>query len=404
MINENELNKKLNEISQIVSLNYVNEPHVGVLDGVAGNALFLFYYAEYLNDDRYADIGMELISFCIDKINNGYNFPTYCNGIAGLGWTIQHLNNENFIDLDCDLLLSQFDEFLYSQMNFDLAEGNFDFLHGAIGYGYFFLKRFQSTNNMELKQLYRNYLSKIVEELNLLVVRDGAKYKWRFNSEFNNLNFKYDLGLSHGITSIINFLSRISDIETLKDLTINLIEGTVNFILSTKNLNNNPYSFYPNFVEDGVAPIYNSRLAWCYGDLGIGITLLRTSSCLQNSYLNKEAMKILNHSVFRREDTETMVIDSSLCHGAHGNAQIYIYLNSIVPNDKFKDSISYWINNGISRSFHIEGYAGYKHWSAVEGEWINKLSLLEGVSGIGLNIIDYLSKKPNTWDECLMIN
>ena len=69
-----------------------------------------------------------------------------------------------------------------------------------------------------------------------------------------------------------------------------------------------------------------------------------------------------------------------------------------------KDRTDFWINDGIQQATFKDGYAGYKQWNGLEKEWTPKLSLLEGITGIGLVIIDYLSDEVNSWDECSIIS
>ena len=55
-------------------------------------------------------------------------------------------------------------------------------------------------------------------------------------------------------------------------------------------------------------------------------------------------------------------------------------------------------------SVYNDGYAGFKQWEGNSEEWSPKTSLLEGIAGIGLSIIDYLSEEPNTWDKCILLH
>ncbi len=398
------LNEKLAIISDLLCKKYKNMTHVGAIGGISGSALFQFYYAKYLNIDKYADIGTEIIFYCIEKINNGYSFPTFCDGIAGLGWTIQHLKTKDFIEIDCDSLLLPFDDYLFNQMIIDLKVGNYDFLHGALGYGFYFLSRYENTENFNLKTTYKSYILKLVTYLEELSVAEGSTLKWESVLDMDKGTKGFNLGLSHGIPSILNFLSRLYCFNEFKESTHRLILGSTDYILSLEDVNHKNLSLFPNSVEANVAPTYKSRIAWCYGDLGIGISLLRAGKVLNDNKLRQQALEILSHSANRKTDDETLVIDAGICHGSYGNALIYQKLAKNEKNRSFEQMFHYWIADGIKRATYSDGYAGYKQWSAFHKEWMPELNLLEGISGIGLVIIDALSKESNTWDECLLIS
>ena len=68
------------------------------------------------------------------------------------------------------------------------------------------------------------------------------------------------------------------------------------------------------------------------------------------------------------------------------------------------ESANFWIADGIRKASYKDGYAGYKQWNGLTKDWTSELSLLEGVAGIGLVLIDHLSEESNFWDECLMIS
>ena len=98
------IEKQLRGIADKAALKYKETIDIGILTGQSGIALFQFYCSKHFDDDSFSETGIEIISNCMDRINDGYSHPTYCNGIAGFGWTLQHLLDEDFIELDINLL------------------------------------------------------------------------------------------------------------------------------------------------------------------------------------------------------------------------------------------------------------------------------------------------------------
>jgi len=398
------LEKKLIEIHHILESNYHKEKDIGALSGLSGISLFYFYYSKYLNID--SDIGLDIISNCIDKINTNYDYPTFCTGIAGLAWVCDHLEKEKFIEIDNDILLSGFDDYLYKAMINDFKKNNYDFLHGGIGYAFYFLTRYENTSSKRLKNKYQDILLEVIYYLRKLSEKEGEnKIKWASIIDRDTNEQGYNLSLSHGMSSIIGILTKLHEKESFKEATSPLLKGAINYILSFKNLEEKDVSVFPDTIPRTDKKLdYNSRLAWCYGDLGIGIRLWFAAKTLNNEELKATAISILKHTALRVDKKETKVLDASICHGSYGNAQIFNRMYKETNIKEFKTATNFWIQDGINKAIHKDGYAGYKQLKGNKGNWESETNLLEGVAGIGLVIIDYLSDFDSNWDTCLMIS
>ncbi|TMM59138.1 hypothetical protein FEE95_06820 [Maribacter algarum] len=404
MVNRELLEQKLSDIHLIIKENYQSENDIGVLGGLSGLALFEFYYSKHLDIEEPSDIGVEIISRGISKINNGYGLATFCSGIAGFGWVLDHLNNKEFIELDNDTLLEPLDSYLSDFMLSELNNGNYDFLHGSLGCGLYFLKRFKSTHNNELRTKYHEKLIRLIELLKDSSENENSMTKWKSILDNEKGNEGYNLSLSHGISSVINFITRLSLEAEFKPMVEPILKQAIAYVLSFKMNAPENLSLFPSWITDSEPIEYQSRISWCYGDLGIGITLLQASKAIESDNLKKDAIEILKHAAKRRTMETTRIIDAGLCHGSYGNAQIFnrIYQETKISN--FQETALYWIQDGLNKAVHEDGYAGYKQWGGLEQVWKSELSLLEGVAGIGLSIIDFLSTDENSWDECLLLS
>jgi len=399
------LEKKLREIDLLIKEHYDETQHTGVLAGLSGISLFQFYYSKYLDINTNADIGVDIISKCIDKINNGYNYPTFCTGIAGLGWTLDHLEQEGFVDIESDELLPQFDDYLYGSMLSDLKNENYDFLHGGIGYSFYFLNRYRNTKSESLKNKYKNILFEFIDLLEGLSEKaDENQIKWMSVLNHDTGEKGYNLSLSHGMSSIIGILTKLQEFDIFKNKTEPLLKGAINYILSVKNQDTDAISCFPSTVLKNGTTHKQSRVAWCYGDLGIGIRLWFASKVLKDETLKNTAISTLKHNALRKKPENTSVIDASICHGSYGNAQIFNRMFKETGILEFKTATDFWIQDGIDRAIHEDGLAGYKQFKGSDNGWTNEIILLEGIAGIGLTIIDYLASFNTNWDECLMIS
>lgn len=403
MLSKVSLNLKLKEIAAVLEVRGDESPDVGVLGGTSGVAMFFFYYAKYRNDSRYTEIGYQLLKKSVEILSNEYSLATYCSGIAGASWVFEHLSQEGLIEVDNDHLLPEIDAYLHQKMEYELQRGHYDFLHGAIGYGLYFLKRFGNTKSPSLRKQYESYLKELLQGLKDIAEEDASGLKWPSQITINDESQKaYNLSLSHGISSVINFLTRICKYKELTKEGLPLLEGAVGYLLSQEH----PVGdcLFPSTVpaKAGIKS-EESRLAWCYGDLGLGMSLFNASKILGDSALAQNAIRILKYTERRKGAVACNVVDASPCHGAFGIAHIYSTIFKETQITSFKESADYWMREGLAMGVDKHGYAGYRQFR-MDKPWTNEISVLEGIAGIGLVIISYLADFDANWGESLLID
>ena len=398
------LEEKLGEIASSIEANYKTEEHIGALSGLSGIALFQFYYAKYTDNNAAAQLGMEMISHCVEKVNEGYTFPTFCTGIAGFGWVLEHLKEKDMIDSDNDELLAPLDNYLYSIMANDMKKGYYDYLHGAIGYALFFLKRFQNTDSDALRKRYRTFLDNFIQMLRDLSELDGSGgLRWKSDINYSEPTRGYNLSLSHGISAIIAILTKLFLEEEFRDQSSDLLLGALKYVQSQQSKDFKSFSLFPNYICIDEKKDEPSRLAWCYGDLGIGYQFWQASKVLKDEKLQNQAIEIFMHAARRKSPDQSFVMDADICHGAFGIGRIFRNIHWEKGIDELEEAASYWIKTGLDMGNYSDGFGGFKHWDGRTKDWSNKLSVLEGVAGIGLISIDLISEFNSSWDECLLL-
>lgn len=400
ILNNKIIKNKISEVANILEKGIKNIDNKYLVSGKTGISLFFFYYAKYKNEQKYYEKGFELISEVFDEINKGFNYHTFSGGLAGIGWTINHLSKNDFIDADTDEILANIDVFLSKTMLNDIKKGNYDFLHGAIGTGLYFLNRLPDKKAC-------HFLNQLIDELDNISEKNAdGTIKWEAILDREKGTTGYNLCLAHGMASIIIFLSKAYKQNIHKEKALDLIKGAVKFILQNKQDTNKYISNFPSWIEKNKQNHgRNSRLAWCYGDLGIGISLYQTAKIIKNQDLEKEAIEILLHSAKRRDLKENMVVDAGLCHGTASIAHIYNRMYHYTGIEIFKESAIYWFNETIKMAKFEDGFAGYKAWRTPDyGGWTNEAGLLEGIAGIGLSFISAISEIEPKWDESFLLS
>lgn len=398
---EQKLLNKLNEIGECFHKHQTTGNEQGVLSGETGLALFLFYFSKFSKDETFSDIGLNILEKSVEKVNSGYSLPTFCAGISGAAWVFNHLESHGFLAIDNDEFLPDLDKHIFTSMMVDIKSGNYDFLHGSLGNSYYFFYRFKNTKSKLLKEKYKDGILKFIEELERISEFEGDRIKWATKFDIKNNFTTYNLSLSHGISSIINFLSLLYTFEEFRQPVEKILLGSINFVLSYYNKNRDTISLFPSYIRQNEDNQWNTRVAWCYGDLGIGLSLWKASRALNDIDLEKFSIDILSHTASRNTPSNTMVNDSGLCHGSFGNAQVFTYLFRQTNIIEFQKSAQFWIEDGLNKLFHGDENAGHKKFTGIG--WEKELSLLDGIAGIGLAIMSYLDEDFSSWDECLMI-
>lgn len=305
------------------------------------------------------------------------------------------LREYEFIDIDVDNNQPALDNYLISRMKNDIEQQYYDFMHGALGVGLYFLRK---GNNSDC-------INELIDFLYNTAEKDPENhiFKWKTTISHEHNLIGYNPSLSHGVASIIIFLSRVINSGKKDAKIMELLYGAVNYILSLQKNITEFGSYFPHYIiTNSQEPVSKSRLSWCYGDLGIGLALWRAGNSINNNEWKEKGLEILLQSTKRRFSTDTFIIDAEICHGSAGIALIFrrMYLETTI--EQFKEATDFWIKQTLSFSEHEDGLVGFKTY--MKGEWIGDYSLLTGISGIGLVLLSYITNDMQNWDEMLLLS
>lgn len=368
---------------------------IGILSGLGGEAAFLLHYSKI--SAQPIELGYSYLQQALDNITKHETLHTHCSGLAGLGWSIMHLQETGLLEADVNLLLGNMDIFLERSLKKDIGLKNWDFLHGAIGVAFYFLKRRKYTKEND------STLHFFIEAMQAMCEKDGNSLKWpSLNKEDNKII--YNISLSHGMSAFVAFLSKVHKMGIQTDVVKNMLNGSVKYILQQELDINLSYSYFPSYSIESNEDLRSSRLAWCYGDLGIASALWLAGDATCNCEWKNKAVEVLLHAAKRRDNTITSIKDTSICHGTAGVAHIFnrAYYNTGI--NEFKEARDFWLNATIKMASFSDGLGGYKAWGGNKEGYINETNLLEGISGIGLAFLSVLHPQYMNWDECLLLS
>ncbi|PWS26108.1 hypothetical protein DHW03_15020 [Pedobacter yonginense] len=372
----------------------------GLLSGKIGIALFFVHYAKYTNLQKDEDFAFEFIQSLLAHNYCGKHQLTYSGGISGLGWFLEHLNAIGFADVDTEETLGDFDSYMGAKMCEEIASYNFDFLHGGLGVFFYFTYRKQSIT---IQQSLISALTFLEE----IAIKNKNKISWLALNYRTKLPMpgEHNLGLAHGVPGILSVLCcAFNKVPSLRGKLKSLISRATNFILwcFESSPSDDVYTSYFPYAYKETEPFTNSRLGWCYGDLGVVLSLRSANLILNEPQIDLVIQKILQRSAKRKSLDETKIFDAGLCHGSAGVAHIYNSFYQQLRLPYLKEAADYWYLISLENANFINGPAGYKSYQADKG-FINSYGFLEGIAGVGLAYISYLNND-FSWDKSLLIS
>ncbi|MFN8354482.1 MAG: lanthionine synthetase C family protein [Spirosomataceae bacterium] len=371
---------------------------VSLMGGKMGFALFEAYYNHHfgVEDDNQL---WEYISDSLSKVQEGELIHSFASGIAGIAWTFLHLHNQGLLqddELDAQGIVEGLDEGLFEISMAMLKEGDFDYLHGGLSAAMYFLERTPSPQ-------IATYIAQLVEQLSAVAVRfDSGDITWKFLN-FNSYDLTtardYNLGLSHGTASITAILSLFYEQGYAPERCQELITGNLQWMWRVRN--KACHSVFPNTVTDTPAD-QESRLAWCYGDLGIANTFW-----LAGEKLNQQAWKDIAAQTVRqaatRHDDDLRVNDAPLCHGAVGAAYLFQRFAERLQDPLLEAAATAWMQKGLDLALLPTQEDVFLTYRGIDGGYTSNLSVLDGEAGIGLAFLSALGGA-KTWDRFLLIS
>jgi len=374
-------------------------PPLSLFAGPVGNTLFYFYLAKMRDSPELYKQGYATLLRTFDEMeDNGIHQFSFCNGLLGFCLLFQLVVEQGLLEADAEETLSNFDELLVGYVDQQLAEHELDFLHGAIGSGLYLLARrgIPSVNQC---------LGRLIAYLDKTALEDEQGVRWvDAPSERNQYRAdSINLSLSHGLASKIVFLSKCLRHQVEIPVVSKLLHGAVHFLQQQQAAGRAANRFPSTVTVDG-RQSFTSRLAWCYGDLGVVVALLHAGQAAQQPQWMEQAVGLAAATTCRTHETETQLVDGEFCHGTAGVAHIYNRLFHQTGQPCFREARERWIQATLQHRSFVDGIAGFKT-SRPDG-WHNDASLLEGAMGIGLVLQSYLETDTVnfTWDSILLLD
>lgn len=369
-------------------------------------ALFYAYAAKALDNEEFAERAFNHLNEAIDEAAERMDSMWLFGGLTGLGWIMANLS-EVFFDQDQTENCASVDELLNEHLSQPGWQSHYDLILGLVGHGVYALER-QQQAAVSATEISTRVINKLWETAE----RDGQQITWHTSPallpEWQSQicpNGYYNLGLAHGVPGIIALLGKNISAGIEMERSRHLLEGAVRWLLAQKGSADSE-SYFGSWAGAGIER-EESKVAWCYGDLGIGMALLSAAKCTGRADWEQEAMTVLLKAAARTFESAG-VIDVSLCHGAAGNAHIFNRAYQATGDARFRTAALAWYERALDFQHFGEGVGGFSiaetDDTGTEIRWRNKPGLLDGIAGVGLSLLAACTNSEPHWDRSLLIS
>lgn len=366
-------------------LKYVVRDNLNITTSLLNSdfSLAFFFLDKHLEtkDENSLKQVYEITSLALNHfVNADYKKFNLCDGITGiLFMEYSYQNATGGLSLLDAKTLTFLEELAMNWAKGEIKKNNWDYLHGIFGVLHTFaLKK-------SLLKKYEKDIREVVETFCLSrKVKNNISF-WDTNLYPNSIN----LGFAHGVPGYLIILDQLNSYYSLSlvdDVISDCRSVLIDLFYENIALD---YSFPSIYYFDQPDRNIKSRIAWCYGDLGI----LYLSDYFMRKDLpifTKSEMSIMRNKIKSRvEIADHLSIDNCLCHGNMGNA----LMEHVIEFDQTDPQLSlpFWARKAIDS---ITDNAQFFNRHTMS--WENDYSFLNGLTGVyhGLKCLNNQSKLP----------
>jgi hypothetical protein len=361
--------------------------------GTMGLAIFYFYCHQYFKDEKYLEKGEQLINQSIVWISSisqenykpKYRGDSLSNVIASFGKGLLFLQYHWNYDYDFKDFYTIIEDTLEVLTEQNLKEKDFDYFSGALSAGHFHLNKYYYQKDEKSKLILQKIYSAIQE---YAIYHTPNQIYWKSSAVYNNSTY---LGISHGSSMIINFISKITQLGVIEnnDLNHHFLNKAVNLVMSKKR--NGTTSYFPNFFSNEEFPKeINSIFGITYGDLGVLYALFNANKILNKTMLEEQITAMLITSTERKMDLK-FTYDAGVMYGASGIFSTFKELYQATNNSLYKECYEYWYGQIMKlKSEQTNEKAGYTFVCTPKDSKpsiSDEFSLGWGLAGVGINLM-----------------
>jgi len=371
------------------------------------NPLLYAYLSLGKHNSLWADRAVERLNSEIERAPLlGQQFGLF-GGLCGLAWVVEHVSDllgedaaEGPPDTDP---VADVDLAVLQTLKRAPWSGPYDLVSGLVGFGAYFLERLPRQSAI-------SGIAEIIDriEAQSQVTEEGIT--WHSSPELlPDWQRKvcpqgyFNMGVAHGIPGILYFLNEVARRE-LDQRAWGLLDNGMNWFMRRRRPEGS-LSWFSGWVAEGQNS--DSRLTWCYGDLGILSIFIQISLTWDNPKWKDFAARLLDHCLAWPPHLAG-VNDAPLCHGSVGIAHCFNRIYHTVGDERCRDTAVSWFERTLAMREPGAGVGGYKAYTRPDLDgpvvWESSAAFLDGSMGIALALLSGLTPLEPQWDRMLLLS
>ncbi|MDB5141104.1 MAG: hypothetical protein JWR12_3020 [Mucilaginibacter sp.] len=368
----------LKKITSFLTANTENVHDLSLTTGHAGIALFLYYYARAENDTLCNETAQHLLVHLYERIIKS-NIKDITELLPGIGWMFAHLSNQDLIEIGQDEILKGIDSVIMQHIHYQFSKSLVS--GGVLSKGSYLIERYKGTKD-DLKQIQiAEGLASIVDELKfnyqLLMLNNG-----RLVNGFSNPRQQMIFQKANNLSKIIYFLSQVHALNIYNFGVKKMLEICSNELLSL-------------LLE------YKDQDIGC-SDIKKFLSFLRAIHALKVNKIDSDHFNLSNELdyLLRKYKRHIFHIDTY-----PGTGDLVLAIKLLLD-----------INAGNSENELVQGIL--EKLTAIIQTTVNQnkpcyvnstvgipnLGIKEGISGIGLTLLERTQKVSTPWLDALLLH
>ncbi|HEY5756313.1 MAG TPA: lanthionine synthetase C family protein [Steroidobacter sp.] len=381
--------------------------------GDAGLAIFHAYLAKSgllspEESQRHLELTFDHLQSAVASLPTPASRLDLYSSFVGVAWAANHAHAMDALP-ESDDLCDATDDAVLDELREHGSSMLCELIVGLSGIGVYGLARWHRPAGRQIVEC-------VVRALEQSAVQDRGLRTWFHLPEHLSANSLkvapegyFNLGLSHGVPGALVFLSKAAahGVHGAREL---LTEARHWLLLQQRTFSNGSRFGFSVLRDPDLEPeIEGSKVGWCYGDLGVSAALLHVARCARRTEWEPVAID-LARALARRPAPDRPIMDAGLCHGAVGNAHIFARLHAASGERSLREAALRWLQAGLAMRKQGAPAAGFLTWIPSQPDeperdcWVPCYGLLEGIGGIGLALLGFLTPVAPAWDEFMMLD
>ncbi len=362
-------------------------------DGEAGLAVCFAALDRWDPGRGYLDRAERHVEAALNQLSSRPIPPGLFQGLAGVAWTLRKLGVEGLEEL-----LEGIDAALLGWAAHPALPN--DRVEGLVGLGVYALS---GPATPSLQALLEKVVARLLEQAEDLWLTPPE----RLNSSQRDCfpSGCIDLGPAHGMPGPLGFLGRArSHLGDQAEGVTEKVEAAMHWLLHQRNAPVEPFAYPPMLPPPPVITARDShpcRIGWCYGDLGLGYSLLSLADDWGRMDWRETALEVLRLAA-RRPLEGAGMHDACLCHGSAGNAHLFHRLWRATEEPLFAEASLAYFRWTLDFQQPVCGVGGFPKRIAPAGDgspgWAPVPGLLVGAAGVALALMSAVSDSDTWWD------